>query len=83
MENTSKTETVVISLLVGAAVGGILGVLFAPNKGRKTRKKLMNKKNELSNTIKSEFGNLIDEAKSEYKDSKAKVNEFVGNNKIV
>jgi len=83
MENSSKTETVVVSLLVGAAVGGILGMLFAPNKGSKTRKKLMRKQEELSKTIKSEFSHLIDEAKSEYKESKAKVNEIIENNTSV
>jgi gas vesicle protein len=34
-------------LLVGAAIGGILGILFAPEKGSETRKKLFAKGKDL------------------------------------
>ena len=34
---------VVLGLLAGVAVGALAGILFAPAKGSKTRKRIMNK----------------------------------------
>ena len=47
MEKTKNTGKQIGALLVGAAIGGTLGVLFAPEKGSVTRKKLMEKTDEI------------------------------------
>jgi gas vesicle protein len=48
MKNTSK---VLIALGAGLAIGGILGVLFAPDKGSETRKKISDSSKKLADKI--------------------------------
>jgi gas vesicle protein len=62
MENSGK---VLGALLVGAAIGGALGILFAPDKGSETRKKIAGKANDLTDSLKDKFNSLLDEAKRE------------------
>ena len=60
-------------LLTGAAIGGFLGVLFAPKKGETTRKELMAKINETldslkdvdTDEVKAEFTKQVEKIKKE------------------
>ena len=49
MKNSSK---VLIALGAGIAIGGVLGVLFAPARGNETRKKISDTANGLSDKLK-------------------------------
>jgi len=62
--NTSSK--VVVSVLSGLAVGSILGILFAPNKGTKTRKRILKKGVEFKDEIKSKFEDLYNEIADKY-----------------
>ena len=61
--NSSK---VVVGILGGFAAGALLGVLFAPDKGSKTRKKIVYKSNGLVDDIKEKFEDLYVDVTDKY-----------------
>ena len=55
MNNTSK---VLVTLASGVALGVVLGILFAPDKGTETRSKIKNKSKKLADDVKHKFEDL-------------------------
>jgi gas vesicle protein len=53
-----KASNIVLGTLGGLTAGLILGVLFAPDKGSETRKKIASKKNDLTDEIKAQLEKL-------------------------
>ncbi len=77
MEKVNNTGKIVGALLVGAAVGAALGILFAPNKGAETRKKLMAKSDDLSDAIKEKFNDFMEDTRNEVEHVKVKANNIL------
>ncbi len=76
MENSNNTGKMIGALLVGAAIGGVLGILFAPDKGSVTRKKIAGQTTDLAESLKEKFDTLMEEAKKEIEMAKEKAGEF-------
>jgi gas vesicle protein len=55
-------------LAAGAAIGGVLGILFAPDKGSATREKISDKAKDVSDNIK-EYVSVSSEKLEKMKDA--------------
>ncbi|MES2779509.1 MAG: YtxH domain-containing protein [Bacteroidota bacterium] len=59
MDKSTSTIKVMGALLLGAAIGGGLGILFAPHKGSKTRRRILAKGTDVTDAIKDKFDSLM------------------------
>jgi len=73
------TGKIVVGVLAGVAVGALLGVLFAPEKGTETRRKISEKGDDYVDDIKEKFNSFLEEVKQDVAIVKDKANAFVGN----
>ena len=55
-----KTDKVILGVLGGLAAGAIMGILFAPDKGEKTRKKIKRKSNDYADDLKDKYETALD-----------------------
>lgn len=62
-----NTKIILAGALAGIAVGAIIGVLFAPNKGTDTRKQIAQKGFDTAGGLKDKFGFILDNVTAEIK----------------
>ena len=76
---SSKTSSSVVALLAGAAIGAGLGILFAPDKGSKTREKIKDGLDDFKNKARNKWEALEEDTKENFSRTKDDLKETVEN----
>jgi gas vesicle protein len=76
-----STGKVVLGTLAGIAIGGILGILFAPEKGSVTRQQIMDKGNDYADELKSKYNEFASTISEKLHGAKDFAQEMVENGK--
>jgi gas vesicle protein len=61
-----KTGNLIAGVVGGLAVGAILGVLFAPDKGANTRRKILKRAEKAKEDLKDGFDDYLDTLSEKY-----------------
>ncbi len=72
-----KTTKILLGFVIGAAVGGALGILFAPDKGAETRRKIADQGNDLADNLKGKITDLVDGVKDKFNNMKSDAEDVV------
>lgn len=67
---------VLLSIFAGAAAGALAGVLFAPHKGKVTRKKIARQSEALSDEVKEKINELFDDLTAKFEQAKESVSDY-------
>jgi gas vesicle protein len=68
---------VLLAGLAGVAAGAVLGILFAPEKGSRTRKQILNRGTDYADDIKEKFEDIIDSITQKYETAMHDAEEVV------
>ncbi len=64
---------VLLGLMAGVAIGATLGILFAPEKGEYTRKKISKKSDDYAQELEDKFSEFIESLSSKFESVKKDV----------
>jgi len=76
-----KAGKVVFGVLAGVAVGALIGIVFAPGKGSKTRKDIVGKGEDYLEDLKEKFNSFLASASEKYDGAKHETEELIGRGK--
>jgi gas vesicle protein len=71
-----KSGNVLLGILGGFVAGATVGVLFAPDKGSNTRKKIAKKSSDLKDNVKEGFNDFLTSVEDQYKNLTSKAEEL-------
>ena len=73
---------ILLGVLAGVAVGDTLGILFAPDKGSATRKKISRKGHDYAEELGEKFNEFINSIKKKFETVKEEAISIAENGKV-
>ena len=77
------SKKLLTGVILGAAVGAAMGILFAPEKGKETRKKLAKKGGDMSDAVKNKFNELGEALQEKYDSIRGEATDLMEKGKDV
>jgi len=74
-----STSKVLLGVLAGVAVGAIAGILFAPDKGSATRKKISKKSHDYAEGLGQKFNEFIESITKKFEKVKDEAMRMIDN----
>lgn len=71
-----------IGVLAGTALGAVLGIMFAPDKGSTTRRRFSRKSYDYSEELEEKFNDLIENITEQFQAVVEEVNQMAEKGKI-
>ena len=68
--NIMDSGKVLLGVLAGVAIGATLGILFAPDKGVNTRRKISKKGSDYAEELETQFSDFVDSMSNKFKSVK-------------
>ena len=72
---SNSTGNTFLALLTGVAIGAGVGILFAPDKGSKTREKMKDGFDDVKNELKNKYDHASEELKGKFSTAKNDLEE--------
>ena len=76
-QNHMSVGKIVLGVLAGFAAGAAIGILFAPEKGSATRKKILGIANDLAEDIKEKISESIKNVSNQFESTKDDLKDYV------
>jgi gas vesicle protein len=67
---------ILLGVVAGIATGALLGVLFAPDKGCDTRRKIGQKKDDITDDLKEKFNKFLDSISEKFEVVNDEVSDY-------
>lgn len=68
-----KSGNMLLGVLAGAAIGAVLGILYAPDKGSATRNKISKKGKKYADDLQEKYDEFVSTMKNKYESVKDEV----------
>jgi len=72
---------VLLGVLAGVAAGALVGILFAPAKGSRTRRRILKQGENYADGLKEKFNGLLDDMSEKFDQVKGEVTQYANKGK--